>query len=173
MYLLCATVFLIWRVNLTSSLCYHRRLLFIISYMKPCSWHIGKWILWWVSHPPWLLQDHGGEHATSEPVQLQFHRSTLGTSLRKLQELWLSWIYDTMYHYCTSDWTLHVFVRLQTCERHLPADRWDQGVQGNLWNLHLPSVQTYPADLWDQALHQLPEEQHTHIFTHCDLDSPF
>lgn len=41
----------------------------------------------------------------------------------------------------------------------VPADRWDQGVQGNLWSLHLPSVQTYPADLWDQALHQPPERK--------------
>lgn len=56
------------------------------------------------------------------------------------------------------------------CEEHQPAGRWDQGVQGNLWSLHLPSVQTYPADLWDQALHQHPEnEKHTHF--NCLLGS--
>lgn len=57
-----------------------------------------------------------------------------------------------------------VSAQVKMCEGHQPAGRWDQGVQGNLWSLHLPSVQTYPADLWDQALHQLPEnEKHTHF----------
>lgn len=41
----------------------------------------------------------------------------------------------------------------------VPAGRWDQGVQGNLGHLHLPSVQTYPADLWDQALRHLPGQK--------------
>lgn len=37
-----------------------------------------------------------------------------------------------------------------------PAGRWVRGVQGNLGHLRLPSVRTYPADLWDRALHRLP-----------------
>lgn len=65
-------------------------------------------------------------------------------------------------------------------ERHrsrwnLPASRWGQEVQGNLWHLHLPSVQTYPADLWGRALHHLPGTRNKGLagrnnqFTHTPL----
>lgn len=45
---------------------------------------------------------------------------------------------------------------MDTGNRNQPGGRWDREVQGSLWPLRLPSVQTCPAGLWGRALHHPP-----------------